>query len=1448
MAIDLEIVTPDIDLGIFKKLLGEKTHFIYELVQNADDSKSNLLGLRLYKNELFVWNDGRPFSQEDVQSICSTGSSDKDLTQIGNFGIGFKSVYNYTDLPEIYSNDVCFRIPYLKKPEAIDMDPRVAELLNKNVTVVFRLPFKDSLLPEDITNLENHLYTLEKKRSLLFLRHLKTIQWYDEKNGQTGSYVCLRPDKPGNRFQVELRASLNGESQLSETFLVFRKEVQPQENIIDRLQDQAENLKEEDRIQRSRAELQFIEVAFKLQDGKITTLDGCILFAYLPTEIKTNLRFLIQARYQTTPSRENIVKPSESLWNRWLVKETSQFLPEVLEELKGAGLLEPAFFNVLPLKGEVENEFKPIAEALQKAMRERAFVPTKGGGYAKAETVFYPHRESLLQDVLIESSWLYPGSSWLHQDIGLSGHAFNVMKEAGVKEINVSQVLNWLQKQDLNWFENKDEKWLRSLYVYLNTQKSQLERIKGLERIKKLPLVRLENGQHVSAGEAFFPPGTDEAREEVAPLLNDLPILQSALLKGEDHNDVKPFLEDLGVEVLHPENLINKSICPLYNQLNKPSIMKNRRHVRYIFKCWQKSTGSERSRLKENISKVPILQAYKSIQREISDFVVPCNAYLPQAYTGDDDLETYFSMSGSDVWFVDGKYLTNKSDTKTWLRFLKAIGAMDTPQITDMEVSGSSEECKKRSITYEYSTRPFENGKVKDIWFRRPYEYFDGHIIDRSFDGLSEVLAQIGNHSEIDLPKALWGLLVKLVSSLPSEEWKHYSFFKDCFQGIYRWAHRGEKQKFFDAAFYCQLKKTAWLPDEQGNLHSPDKCFLPTSKNQEILGDSVTYLHPDFDVSTRPAQWLAEKLGVHLEADAEGVLDYLQTLSQTETSIEKVKPIYKFLESEDIDLWKFEEEPLIFTPGPGSRWWRTSEVFWVNESPVFGDYYGYLADYYGDPLKGFFRGLGVQKRAAPSDYIRVIRDIASAEVPEDSEVRERVKILYNRLWLSLQENGNLSEDEEWQEEWEQVHAEACWLGRKGDEWGFYLLEKLVWNDHNYCAEVVEGKVPFWEFGDDLLEFAKHLGVEGCYEASNIEFDCYSDQGECTIESEKVQKLVPYIHDFLNSTPWRGVYSEEEMTEILGRLSVRRAQKLEVNYELKGIPIPDPDPRQSFLDTKSEGTILWLGLEESEGAYPDLIGDALQDYFGINELREFIKDLLLTTDPHRTTLLNWERRGFEPDRCLAPPELNSKEDEKKSPDPVDNEFPDETGNGDDSGTNDCDIETPAANENTGIGNRSPDSTNGSGNPSEPSGTGPSGGHWGGTSSGGGSSAGGHGGRGGGGEGEEHRVLKEYLADNPSQLGAGLKPGKKEHKFESGDRVDILLQDRTGKPVTVEVETHIPSGNYVGVWQAVKYQHLAAMEYNLECRQVRSILAAPEIPDDVKEKCKELGIEPFEVSQE
>ncbi len=1425
---------------IYKQLYSDKTHFIYELIQNADDSNSQHLELQLDSNALYVWNDGSQFKEKDVRSICSLGSSNKDLTHIGTFGIGFKAVYNYTDLPEIYSGEECFRIRDLIKPESIDnMSPEIEKLVNEGKTF-FHLPFKDSPHQlDDIKHLMDRLCKLENERSLLFLRNLERIEWKDKRNAQTGYYSCHRQlfdklqDIPDNESVelVKLTGSLNCNNKRSETFLVFSKAVKPQQNVIDKLLEQAEDKEDRQLILRSSEELQPIEVAFKLQDDGIIPIDNnCVLFAFLPTQKETHLKFLIQARYQTTPARDNIPKPHENPWNGWLVQETANFLPEILEQLKIGGLLKPAFFNVLPLKDNVENEFKPIAEALQKAMQERAFVPTeKEGNYAKAENVYYPHRESLRE--LIECDSLFSNSSWLHPDIRDTEEfrqCYKVMREAGVKEIGINQVLDWLDKQESNWFESKCEDWLRSLYLYLNNQKSELD------RIKNLPLVRLENGEQVCAkdGLVFFPPNTDEGRKEIAPFLKELPILKSVLLEGDDSYEIEAFLKSLGVRALHPEDIINESICPKYLQPERPSEAQNRLHVRYLFKIWDKISDTD---IKKKIKETPILHAYKGFQQVDSDFVVPCDAYLSQTYTDNTDLENYFSVYDSEIWFIDDAYLEDDSDQKTWFRFLKAIGTMDTPKVIEESLSvdyQNSQELHKRGLKLERSN-------------------YKQTIKDFNLQNLPEVLTEISTSQKVNLSQVLWRLLV---NALPSGENTRNAFFS----GNHHWFHYSDQSKSFDATFYRQLKETAWLPNEAGTLHCPSECFAPTSDNKKVLGDSVAYLHTDFDISEdkKTQRWLAEKLGVHLNANTNSVMKYLNNLSSNSStvSVEDIEPMYRFLDRQDAQRKEeFKAKSLIFTPEPEPCWWQSDKVFWEDESAVFGDGRGYLKEYYSENLENFFNVSGVSVRAAPLDYVRGIQDVTSKKNANEEEIRKRVKYLYQHIWQflqELQENNSSLEDEELQEEWEKTREGKCWLGKKGSEWDFFYKDELVWNDNNYIADIFDGKIPFWAFDGALLELAKHLGIEGCNQISDVESNYYGNQGVYKDWSEKVRGLSLYIQDFLNSMPRHEGHAIEKSAKVLDRLTVYRTQRIEVRYKLKGISVPDPDPRQSFLDTISQGITLWLGTEVVEGIYPDLVGDALQEYFGIDQLREFVKDLLLARDDAYIdmTLNSWKRHGFQADLCLSLPEAESKEDEENSAKFVDEKLPTDIDSEHDvSEMIEPMIETPIPYEVA-----EPETNSGDVNPAEDGyqtytnihNTSHSGGHWQYTPNRG-NGGGGHRDRGGGRESDEHRNLKNYLADNPSLLSQGLTLVETEHGFKSGDKADILLEDSKGSPITVEVETHIPPRNYVGAWQAVKYKHLAAVEYGLPCNQVRSILAAPIIPDDVKVKCKELGIEPIEV---
>lgn len=99
-------------LAFLGRLYTDRTHFIYELLQNAEDAGATTVRFNLYPTRLEVEHDGRPFNEQDVRGVCGVGEGTKaeDLTKIGKFGIGFKSVYAYTTSPEIHSGDEHFRI------------------------------------------------------------------------------------------------------------------------------------------------------------------------------------------------------------------------------------------------------------------------------------------------------------------------------------------------------------------------------------------------------------------------------------------------------------------------------------------------------------------------------------------------------------------------------------------------------------------------------------------------------------------------------------------------------------------------------------------------------------------------------------------------------------------------------------------------------------------------------------------------------------------------------------------------------------------------------------------------------------------------------------------------------------------------------------------------------------------------------------------------------------------------------------------------------------------------------------------------------------------------------------------------------------------------------------------------------------------------------------------
>lgn len=77
-------------------LYPDNAHFIYELLQNAEDPQATKVKFHLTDSLLkYEHNGQRLFSIKDVESITSIGNSSKrnDTTSIGKFGVGFKAVF-----------------------------------------------------------------------------------------------------------------------------------------------------------------------------------------------------------------------------------------------------------------------------------------------------------------------------------------------------------------------------------------------------------------------------------------------------------------------------------------------------------------------------------------------------------------------------------------------------------------------------------------------------------------------------------------------------------------------------------------------------------------------------------------------------------------------------------------------------------------------------------------------------------------------------------------------------------------------------------------------------------------------------------------------------------------------------------------------------------------------------------------------------------------------------------------------------------------------------------------------------------------------------------------------------------------------------------------------------------------------------------------------------------
>ena len=1166
----------DIGDHLAKELYSERTHFIYELLQNAEDALARRLTLApdnalprhvtfsLFSDRLEVRHFGQPFNDKDVGSISDVFRSTKttDLNMIGKKGIGFKSVYAFTDTPEVFSGRERFQIYRyirLKLVERRDLAPE---------ETLFVLPFAgdEKARESAFSHIQRGLEHLER-RALLFLRHITEVSW-SVGGIPSGSHSRVQSDTDITP-RLKLRSRIAGSDE-HEDWLVFRRPVKEASHSV--------------------------EVAFRLVCSdqqsplKIAPVPNARLRVYFPTKRETHLGFLIQGPFRTIANREDVHEPVEddsNDWNRYLATEAGELVVEALRWLRDRDVLDAEALSTLPLKRADFADaslLRPVFDRVLKAIKEEPLLTAHAqtpdaprfitGSQAKVATSVELREllspEQLRQLAGAEAEWC-----WLGEDISVHGDsdlAYYLRKEVGVGGVTASDFVSWLEKQDANWWKGLEDGWLIRAYRYLQLEAAALN-----TRLRKLPMIRLESGEHVSTSvqAVFFPADNIQEKEELAPFLLQLPIVRQSVLNDDEDKVVENFLRQMGAARLAVTEFIRLVLIPRYSSPKGITVEENRTHVRFVFQAFQRMPRQEKRELVSKLCGLNWLLGQNLNKAEKLFFVSPAQTYLPRTYTGKSSLEKFFSAT-PETWFLDSGY---PREGEEWLGFLADMGCARHP-------------------------RRIEDGHglegLTSVITRLPTLANDDRVLKAAaiFDVLSEMVPEQGysRHTWVSVESRVW-----VTRRGP---------------GGGDWCHRQEEARFFS-----RLKRTVWMPDVKGELHCPDELFEHNDHNGRLLGDGVAYLHKDIALDSEERQWLATELGVHRRATKESVLGRLRGMKVQTASLKQVVPLYEFLAQTNAEVaGDFQKGELILCPDADPVWRAPSQVFWDDESPVFGTTRGYLKKHY-PALREFLAGTGVAQSAGPTDYVQALLELAKTGLP-DRSTQTRIHRIYKRLVPRLEEDGDWQREVSWQTCWAQLRAGRTWLARKGGSFDFFEMNDLVRVDNDHLAELFRDSLSFWPF-PDLNSFASEQLKLTPVSSAQCRFKVESEQQVLQQLADGLRANWTIIAAFLRSEKWFAAVREGARPAVLTAPTVRLAQRIAVTYELKGATAEEPDGKDGFVD--AEQAVIWLTQKQDEDDLVESLGDALQEFFGPEVLREFVCDLF-RKGPTKA-VEKWRKKGL-----------------------------------------------------------------------------------------------------------------------------------------------------------------------------------------------------------------------------
>lgn len=752
---------------------SDEAHFINELLQNSDDALATEVNIRLYPDHVEYSHNGTvAFSISDpdlegtqaerghLNAITSIGASTKGGgNAIGKFGIGFKSVFRYTERPHIEDDNFCFEI----QDYIVPIKASRGLINRKKGETTFLFPLKEA--EKDYPDILHKLQTLY--RPLLFLSHLRKIHW--EANGESGNY--------------ELTTTVQEKVwEIHYDFVTLTREI--------------ENTPQSFHYHRYKKGCAIAVSADENGEPQPLPSEENI-FCFFPTKVRNPFPFMIHAPFLLTDNREGI--KFHEKWNKEQIIHLGEMAGDVLEHLAQKRLLGEHLFQIIPTDKNYfidskngDHPLAPIYTAIAERLKTAAVFVTDDGEYVDAAHTRYSDSQTLRQ--------LFQGVNEYTIDLTEEAMkwAFRTVTEA--KEEEKERLLKYLKENQLIAYEPTIKDIVDSLSIE-ELEEQTIEWFKGF-------YICLAKSKYKLTSEAIFL-CTDN---KVRPLYEaGDPIPRIYLSEGTEQKFIaihpelvqdekcRTALQKIGIKEPGLETDVFQNILPIYAEERSHTLSPemHAKHLNLLYECYLSYPpfGEEQQQFIQQIKEIAFLPAsdYQGNYtiRKGADCVLRTRL-----------LDDYWEGCPS-IYFIERATIQDNISPEKRERFYVFLEQLGVSSSLNIQTVGreASQEISERLELKPSSLRQYDNGAQiildKEI---RGWGHFISHLTaKRSIALYNLICEEIQRSTSFLFAQSLTGT---------------YSYIEKGKQGR-------TEERLSKTTAKISLMEEAWLYDKNGAIRSP---------------------------------------------------------------------------------------------------------------------------------------------------------------------------------------------------------------------------------------------------------------------------------------------------------------------------------------------------------------------------------------------------------------------------------------------------------------------------------------------------------------------------------------------------------------------------------------------------------------------------------------------------